>query len=817
MDPKTLYKQKLVSIPEAVSMVQSNQKISTAIAASEPSGLLTELGKHRDRLRNVTVWVCLPLRLYDFIIKPEMSGHFYTENWFFGAPDRAAHSQGRTSFMPSNLHEAGTGKLKANGGYADVFWGTATPPDSRGYMSMSLGLVCEKDFMENADLVVLEINENLPWTMGDTHVHISDVDYVVENTTPLPCLPSVPTTDWEKQIGSYIADLIEDGATIQLGIGGIPNAIAPFLLERRNLGVHTEMYTDGMVDLYEAGVVNGKKKTLWKDKMIGAFALGSKKLYDFMNNNIAAEFHRGRVTNDPAIIGQNYKMVSVNTALQVDINGQVCSQSIGTLHYSGTGGQLDFHRGAQLSQGGRGIIALRSTAKDDAVSTILPILPQGAEITIPCHEVDTVVTEFGVAELKGRCVKDRMEALIKISHPKFRDWIREEAHRVGIVPHLQFTGAELTKPHLKATAPGVSPQAIKLGTFFDLSGPNAGIGKGVMRGFMAYYNHINRWAGVNGRRIDIIVEDDGFNPIRSRQAVEKLVKKDEVFAIVSPSGTPTNLACMDYLMENNIPVISPVSGSSAFSLPLKHNYFALQPSYRMEGQLLAQYVMDEVKPSSVAVFVVDDPFGKEGSTTFINEMAKLGMTNVHVIKHQPGESDAGKWVADLQACKPDLVLLYTYVIPAAELLIKSHALDFKPKWVGTYVISGKEWIKYAGEEATHGIITTCYPKGPIYHRGPRLFNMLMQREYGIDVTIGTESVIGYAAAQLVVEGLKNAGPDLTRDGFINALENLKDWTGGLLPPISYSSTDHRGLTGLALQRAIHGKWMQEKSLLLLKD
>jgi branched-chain amino acid transport system substrate-binding protein len=252
-------------------------------------------------------------------------------------------------------------------------------------------------------------------------------------------------------------------------------------------------------------------------------------------------------------------------------------------------------------------------------------------------------------------------------------------------------------------------------------------------------------------------------------------------------------------------------------VPLKKNYFALQPSYQMEGKLLAQYVAGEVKPSRVAVFVVDDPFGNEGSKTFIDEMAKAGMKNVHVIKHQPGESNPEKWVADLQACKPDLVLLYTYVIPTAELLMKAYALNFKPKWLGTYVVSGKEWIKYAGEEATHGIITTCYPKGPIYDRGPRLFQMLMQREYGSDVTIGTESVIGYAAAQLVVEGLKNAGPDLTREGFMNALENLKDWTGGLLPPISYSKTDHRGMTGLALQRAIHGKWMQEKSLLLVKD
>ncbi|MEW5720721.1 MAG: acetyl-CoA hydrolase/transferase C-terminal domain-containing protein, partial [Chloroflexota bacterium] len=240
----------------------------------------------------------------------------------------------------------------------------------------------------------------------------------------------------EKAIGGYIAELIEDGATLQLGIGGIPNAITAFLLDRRDLGVHTEMFTDGMVDLYDAGVITNRRKTLWKGKMIGAFALGTKKLYDFVNDNIGVEFQQGRVTNDPHVIGQNHKMVSVNTALQVDIFGQVCSQSIGYKHFSGTGGQLDTHRGAQLSPGGRGIIALRSTAKDGALSTIVPVLSDGAEVTVPSQDVDTIVTEYGVAQLRGLCVRDRLDALIKIAHPNFREWLREEAERLGIVPKL---------------------------------------------------------------------------------------------------------------------------------------------------------------------------------------------------------------------------------------------------------------------------------------------------------------------------------------------------------------------------------------------
>lgn len=437
MDPNDLYRQKLLSLPEAVALVQPHQTIGVAMAASEPVGLLTELGRHRHRLEDVTVWICLPLRSYDFILKPEMGGHFFVENWFYGAPDRKVHPEGRISYIPNNLHQAATVKLAAARGKLNVFWGTATPPDRRGYMSLSLGLVLEKQLMAAADLVILEINENLPWTLGDTQVHLSEVDHIVENHAPLFQFPPAPPSEAEQAIGGYIASLIEDGSTLQLGIGGIPNAITAFLHDRRDLGIHTEMFTDGMVDLYEAGIVNNRRKTLWPGKMVGAFALGTQKLYDFVNNNIGVEFQQGKVTNDPYVIGKNYKMVSVNTALQVDIFGQVCSQSIGHRHFSGTGGQLDTHRGAQLSPGGRGIIALRSTAKEGSLSTIVPTLSPGAEVTVPSQDVDTIVTEYGVAELRGRCLRERMNALIGVAHPSFRDWLRAEVERLEIVPKSQ--------------------------------------------------------------------------------------------------------------------------------------------------------------------------------------------------------------------------------------------------------------------------------------------------------------------------------------------------------------------------------------------
>lgn len=436
MNPSESYLQKLISIPDAVSKLQSNQTLGLAMAASEPAGLLNELGNHRDRLNNVHVWVCLPLGNYDFVLNPSMDGHFFIENWFYGFADRKVHAQGRESYIPNNLHQASTRKLYAANNKVNVFFGTATPPDKRGYMSLSLGLVLEKQLIEAADLVILEINENLPWTLGDTQLHISDVDFVVENHVPLMELPVVPPTEAEEAIGGYIAELIEDGSTLQLGIGGIPNAITPFLLNRKDLGIHTEMFTDGMVDLYNAGVITNRRKSLWKGKMVGAFALGTKKLYDFVENNLGVEFQQGKVTNDPYVIGKNYKMISINTALQVDVFGQVCSQSIGYRHFSGTGGQLDTHRGAQLSEGGRGIIALRSTARDGSISTIMPILSEGAEVTVPSHDVDTVVTEFGIADLKGLCVRDRARALINIAHPDFRDQLMDEVIRYGIVPRF---------------------------------------------------------------------------------------------------------------------------------------------------------------------------------------------------------------------------------------------------------------------------------------------------------------------------------------------------------------------------------------------
>lgn len=423
------YKEKRISLDDAVSLVDNGDKITAAMAGSEPQGLLERLADRAEDFSNVTLVSCLMMKDYG-LREPEKKGHIFNESWFYGENDRKNHKHKTVSYIPNNLHGAGKNKLANDN--IKVFWGTATPMDKRGYFSLSLGLTYEKLMIEQADLVVLEINKNLPWTHGDTQVHISQLDYVVENTSQLIELPYIEPGETEKKIGENVAELIDDGSTLQLGIGGIPNAITECLIDKNDLGIHTEMFTDGMVDLFYEGAVTNRKKTLWKGKMVTTFALGTQKLYDFIDNNVAVEFQQGKVTNDPAVIGRNYKMVSINTALQVDLTGQVCSEALGNKQYSGTGGQVDTHRGAQRSEGGKGIIALRSTAKGGDLSTIVAQLPRGSKVTLGRNDIDYIVTEHGVARLKGKCIRDRVEALISIAHPDFRDELRKEAEEIKL-------------------------------------------------------------------------------------------------------------------------------------------------------------------------------------------------------------------------------------------------------------------------------------------------------------------------------------------------------------------------------------------------
>ncbi|MBU5592921.1 4-hydroxybutyrate--acetyl-CoA CoA transferase [Clostridium sp. MSJ-4] len=427
MDFREEFKRKLITVDEAVSKVKSNDEVVVAMAGSEPRAFLKNLHRAKNNVENVSVVTCLNMENYEFTSSKDMKGHFTNETWFYSPLTRKSHEFKTTTFIPNHLHLSAVKRLDYK--KPNIFVGTATPMDKHGYFSLSLSVTYEREYIENADIVILEINENLPRVYGDTSVHISEVDFIYENHTDVPELQIVEPSEKDMIIGNYIAELVEDGSTIQLGIGGIPNAVSKALMNKKDLGIHTEMITDGMYDLYKAGVITNRRKTLHKNKFIGTFALGTKKLYDFIDDNMGVELKRGGYTNDPYIIGQNYKMVSINTTLQVDLTGQCASESIGLRQYSGTGGQSDTAVGALNSVGGKSIIALYSTAKKGSISTIVPFLTQGAAVSLSRNDVDYVVTEYGVANLRGRGLKERVDNLISIAHPDFREDIKREAEK----------------------------------------------------------------------------------------------------------------------------------------------------------------------------------------------------------------------------------------------------------------------------------------------------------------------------------------------------------------------------------------------------
>jgi acyl-CoA hydrolase len=430
---RSAYAEKLISAEEAAARIKSGDDVVVAQCASEPQGCMSKFHTAAPRVKDARVFSVLTLKPYDFYMKPEMRGHFELASWFHapGSRQALAAGAGTVTYVPNMLHRAALDRLQAR--KPDIFFGTCTPPDSKGFVSLSLGITYEKDILEAADTVILEVNRNLPRTFGDTHLHVSDVDWFVEHDQEVPALPSPAPEGTELTIGNYIAELVDDGSTIQLGIGGIPNAAALALKGKKDLGVHTEMMVDSMMELYEAGVVTNKRKALLKDKFVCTFAMGSRKLYDWLHDNPAVEFRRGSWVNDPAVIRQNSRMVSINTCLTVDLTGQVASESIGPVQYSGTGGQTDTAVGAKEAYDGLGksIIACRSTARKGTVSCIVPTLAEGTAVTLHRANTDIVVTEFGIARLRGRTVRERANALIGVAHPDFRADLRKQAEKLG--------------------------------------------------------------------------------------------------------------------------------------------------------------------------------------------------------------------------------------------------------------------------------------------------------------------------------------------------------------------------------------------------
>lgn len=434
-DYKKLYQEKLITIEGAVNLIRSDSDIIVAQCASEPQGCMSKFHLVKDKVTDVKVFSVLTLKPYDFYMKPEMKGHFELASWFHADGSRQAikAGTGTVTYVPNMLHRAGLDRISVRKPH--LFFGTCTPPDDKGFVSLSLGITYEKDVMEAADIVVLEVNEQLPRTLGDTHVHINDVDYFVEFSQEPPTLPSPKPDEVAVQIGDNIAKLVEDGSTIQLGIGEIPNAAALSLKGKKDLGVHTEMMVDSMMELYESGVITNKKKSYYKDKFVCTFAMGSLELYKWLDNNPSVEFIRGKYANDPSLVKLNSKMVSINTCIMVDFTGQVASESIGTNQYSGTGGQSDTAVGAVEGTDGKGksIIACRSTAKGGTISTLVPTLPAGTAVTLHRSNVDYVVTEYGIAALRGRTVRERTMALINIAHPKFRAELEQQARDTGFI------------------------------------------------------------------------------------------------------------------------------------------------------------------------------------------------------------------------------------------------------------------------------------------------------------------------------------------------------------------------------------------------
>lgn len=427
------YSDKLITVDEALAMIKSGDHIVSGLAGAEPVLLLSRLHEIAEKVKDVHIMTCLPMGVYDFYSKAEYKDIFLMEGWFYSGPMRKLHEQKTISFIPNHLHFAAKKRLDYR--KPNIYMGNCSMPDEHGYVSLGLSAVYECEMLEAADIVILELNPNVPRTFGDTTLHTSQVDYFVKTDYKLPELPIAPTSEKDKKIGELIAAYIEDGSTIQLGIGGIPNAVAEALKGKKHLGIHTEMFTDGMVDLFEVGAVDNTCKSIHKGKMVAAFALGSEKLYKFINNNPAVEILNGAYVNDPHVIGQNYKMISINTSVEVDLTGQCCSESIGVRQISGTGGQADTAIGAQNSEGGKSFIALYSTAMVKNPSTgelvekskIVPMLTPGAVVSLSRNDVDYVVTEYGVAALRGTSVKERVRRLIEIAHPNFREELTAEA------------------------------------------------------------------------------------------------------------------------------------------------------------------------------------------------------------------------------------------------------------------------------------------------------------------------------------------------------------------------------------------------------
>ena len=431
MTPQHLYQQKRMAATDAVRLVRNGDAIIVPTGVGEPPTLLTALSEQRRDFSDVKVSQILAMRKYGYI-DPQTVDHVRHAAFFFGGATRAGGQEGWIDFIPNYFseipHQIERGQIAAN-----VVFSMASPMDARGFFSVSLGADYTMAAIAKARVVVLEVNPNVPFAFGNCHVHISQVTALVENDQPVMEVGLPKIGPIQEAIGKYVADMIDDGSTLQIGYGGIPDAVVMQLTSKHDLGIHTEMIGDGILTLVESGAITNRRKNYLPGKTIATFALGSQKLYRYMDRNPALEIHPASFTNDPYLAGLNDNLVAINATLQIDFQGQCGSESLGHSPYSGTGGQSDFVRAANRSRGGKAFIVVPSTAKNDTISRIVPTLTPGTHVSTSKNDINYVVTEYGVAQLRGKSMKQRTLELIGIAHPNFRAELTEQARRMRIL------------------------------------------------------------------------------------------------------------------------------------------------------------------------------------------------------------------------------------------------------------------------------------------------------------------------------------------------------------------------------------------------
>jgi 4-hydroxybutyrate CoA-transferase len=424
MSWQSIYQSRVCTADEAVKCIESGNRVFLTGNVSIPKFLLSALVKRAPELQNVELCHALTIGSAEYVT-PELEGHLRVNTLFIGHNVRKAVQEGRADFTPVLLSEF-TLLFKNNVLPLDVAFVHVSPPDEHGFCSLGVEVGLTKTPAESAKIIIAEVNEQMPRTLGDAFLHVSRLNYIVPVNYPILELAMSEDGDQGvvESIAGHIAELIPDGATMQMGIGAIPDAVLKYLYNKKDLGIHTELFSDGVIDLVEAGVITNARKTIHNGKIIAGFIIGTKRLYDWVDDNPLIELHRTEYINDPFVIAQNDRMVAINSAIEIDLTGQVCADSIGYKLYSGVGGQLDFVYGASRSKGGVPIIALPSMAlmrNGTSLSKIVPVLKPGAGVVTTRNHVRFVVTEYGVAELYGKTIRQRAQALINIAHPEFRE------------------------------------------------------------------------------------------------------------------------------------------------------------------------------------------------------------------------------------------------------------------------------------------------------------------------------------------------------------------------------------------------------------